>query len=181
MKTNDRAALDDDVRTVDRRDDIVVGIDESPASAAALRWAADLSQRTGLPLRLVHVWQLSAAAAAAVAAGAAGYVEAANSDARARATRWVLDTLGGDAAQVRWTLQVAEGGPGPALVNQSQTARMLIVGTHEHRGLRRAISGSVSHYCVSHAEVPVVAVPGPSPTDGAAPGDRHAMVPGPLL
>jgi nucleotide-binding universal stress UspA family protein len=36
---------------------------------------------------------------------------------------------------------------------------MLVVGTHEHTGLRRVVSGSVSHYAISHAEVPVIAVP----------------------
>jgi nucleotide-binding universal stress UspA family protein len=34
-----------------------------------------------------------------------------------------------------------------------------VVGTQEHTGLRRAVAGSVSHYCLSHADVPVVAVP----------------------
>src|SRR5205085_10954943 len=44
---------------VPTRAEIVVGIDESAASAAALRWAVAHSQDTGLPLRLVHTWQLS--------------------------------------------------------------------------------------------------------------------------
>ena len=35
---------------------------------------------------------------------------------------------------------------------------LLVVGTQEHVGLRRAVLGSVSHYCL-HARCPVVAVP----------------------
>jgi nucleotide-binding universal stress UspA family protein len=161
------------------RDEVVVGIDESPLSAAGLRWAADHSRATGLPLRLVCTWQTSALASAAVTAGAAELLEAASADARARATRWVLDTLGGDAAQVRWTLEVHEGGAGPVLVAVSHGARLVVVGTHEHTGLRRAISGSVSHYVLSHADVPVVAVPAPAeqPSGG---GDRDSMAVGPL-
>lgn len=160
-------------------DAIVVGIDESPASAAALRWAAQHSRVTGVPLRLVHAWQLTATASEAVAAGAAAYLEAAAADARARATRWVLDTLGGVAAQVRWTLEVHQGGAGPLIVALSCGTRLVVVGTHEHTGLRRAISGSVSHYVLSHAEVPVVAVP--APVEHAPGGaDRDAMVMGPL-
>ena len=181
MSTFDRTDQEHGAVTIHRRDDILVGIDESPASAAALRWAADLSRTTGAPLRLLHAWQMSSAAAAALAAGTAGYIEAATADARARATRWVLDTLGGDAAQIRWTLQVIEGGPGPALVEQARTARLLVVGTREHRGIRRAISGSVSHYCLSHADVPVVAVPRPLDTDGEPPRDQDVLIPGPLL
>ena len=160
------------------RDEIVVGIDESPASTTALRWAAEHSRVTGLPLRLVHTWQMSATASAAVASGASAYVEAAAADARARATRWVLDTLGGDAAEVHWTLHVHEGGAGPLLVSLGHGARLIVVGTHEHTGLRRAVSGSVSHYVLSHADVPVVAVPAPVEQKPAS--DRDAMVLGPL-
>jgi nucleotide-binding universal stress UspA family protein len=162
------------------RNEVVVGIDESPASAAALLWAADQSKVSGTPLRLVHTWQLSAAASAAVISGAADYFEAAAADARARATRWVLDTLGGDAAQVRWTLEVHEGGAGPVLVAAAHGARMLVVGTHEHTGLRRAVTGSVSHYAVAHADVPVVSVP-EAPVDVPKARDWRASPVGPLL
>ena len=162
------------------RDEFLVGIDDSPASAAALLWAAEQSKVTGTPLRLVHTWQLSAAASAAVISGAAEYLEAAAGDARARATRWVLDTLGGDSAQVRWTLEVHEGGAGPVLVAAAQGARMLVVGTHEHTGIRRAVSGSVSHYALSHADVPVVAVPAASVDIPKTRNGRAAPV-GPLL
>jgi nucleotide-binding universal stress UspA family protein len=34
-----------------------------------------------------------------------------------------------------------------------------VVGTGEHTGVRRLLEGSVSHYCLSHAACPVVAVP----------------------
>lgn len=164
-------------------DDIVVGIDESPASAAALRWAAQYSRVTGLPLRLVRTWQMSATASAADAPGMAAYVEAAAANARARATRWVLDTLGGDAARVRWTLQVHEGSAGPALVALSPGARVVVVGTQPHAGLSRVVSGSVSHYLLSHADLPVVAVPAPVdqvPSGGlAAAGSGHRPTPPP--
>jgi nucleotide-binding universal stress UspA family protein len=92
----------------------------------------------------------------------------------------VLDTLGGDAAQVRWTLEVHEGGAGQVLVARAHDARMLVVGTHEHTGLRRAVSGSVSHYAVAHADVPVVAVPA-ARADVRAPRNGRASPVGPLL
>ena len=162
------------------RNEIVVGIDDSPESAAALRWAAEQSKASGTPLRLIHTWQLSAAASAAVISGAAEYLEAASADARARATRWVLDTLGGNAAQVRWTLEVHEGGAGPVLVAAAHGARLLVVGTHEHTGLRRAVAGSVSHYALSHTDVPVVAVP-EAPVELPSARDWRASPVGPLL
>lgn len=159
--------------------EILVGLDDSPAAAAALRWAAQHSQVTARTLRVTHAWQMSPFEEST---GSAEYVKAAVADARARATRWVLDALGGDAAEVRWSLEIVQGAPGPVLVEKSRGARLLVLGTREHTGLRRAVLGSVSHYCLSHAVAPVVAVPAPddSPLEGAgasgylaAPGPRH--------
>lgn len=139
--------------------EIVVGLDDSPASRAALVWAARQSKQTGVPLRVVHTWQMSALATAAIPSGIGDYWVAAAGDARAVATRWVLDTLGGDAAEIRWTLDIVEGPPGPVLVSRAASATLLVLGTREHTGLVRAVLGSVSHYCLSHAASPVVAVP----------------------
>jgi nucleotide-binding universal stress UspA family protein len=137
--------------------EVVVGVDESPAAAAALTWAAGHAVETGRPLRVVHAWTTSTRAASGIARVHHG--EAASADARARITRVVLATLGESTPQLRWTLDVQPGAPGPVLVERSRGALVLVVGTQEHTGLRRAVAGSVSHYCLSHAAVPVVAVP----------------------
>ena len=109
-------------------------------------------------------------------------MQAATEDARARATRWVLDALGGDSARIRWTLDIVEGPPGPALVGRSRDAKVLVLGTREHTGLRRAVVGSVSHYCLSHAAPPVVAVPADiEPTATAGSGHGGMSAPPPLL
>jgi len=135
---------------------IVVGLDGSRSAAAALQWATEQSRVTASPLRVVHAWRMRAIE---VATASAAFRETAQADARAQATRWVLDTLGGDSAEVRWSLDIAEGPPGPVLVGRSRGAQLLVLGTRESTGLKRAVLGSVSHYCLSHAEVPVVAVP----------------------
>jgi nucleotide-binding universal stress UspA family protein len=136
--------------------EIVVGMDGSPAATAALLWAGEQSAATGLPLRVVYAWHMKALE---MSSATPEFCEAATADARARATRWVLDALGGDAAEIRWTLDIVEGPPGPVLVARSRGARLLVLGTRGHTGLRRAVLGSVSHYCLSHADPPVVAVP----------------------
>jgi len=135
---------------------IVVGLDGSRSAAAALQWAAEQSRVSGCPLRVVHAWRMRAIE---VTAATAEFWETAQSDARAQATRWVLDTLGGHSAEVRWSLDIVEGPPGPVLVGRSRGAALLVLGTRESTGLKRVVLGSVSHYCLSHAEVPVVAVP----------------------
>jgi len=160
---------------------IVVGLDGSASAKAALRWAVTQSRLTGLPLRVVHAWQVTPVAAAVAESGAGDYFEAAAADARARATHWVLETLGDDARQVHWTLEIAEGGAGPVLVDLSEDSPLQVLGTRVHTGIRRAVQGSVSHYCLSHAAGPVVAVPGPpaEPCDTQVAGELATV--GPLL
>jgi nucleotide-binding universal stress UspA family protein len=136
--------------------EIVVGLDDSPSAAAALRWAAEQSRVTGLPLRALSAWQQTSDDRGT---GSTDFAKAASADARAQATRRVMDALGTGAADVRWSLDVVEGPPGPALVKRSRGARLLVLGACEHAGLRRVDLGSVSHYCLSHAKPPVVAVP----------------------
>ena len=134
---------------------IVVGLDESPQSVAALRWAATQAGRTGALLRLVHAWQLNASEMYAVGA----LRESMTQDARERMMRLVTDTLGSTVEPGAWRLEVVEGPTGPTLVGLAEHADMLVLGTGEHTGLRRLVAGSVSHYCLSHAQCPVVAVP----------------------
>jgi nucleotide-binding universal stress UspA family protein len=160
---------------------IVVGLDGSAASMAALRWAVIQSRTTELPVRVVHAWQVTPVAAAVSRSRAEAYFAAAAADARARATNWVLETLGDEANGVHWTLEILEGGAGPVLVALSQDAPLLVLGTRVHTGIRRAVQGSVSHYCLSHAAGPVVAVPGPpaEPADTPVAGELTTV--GPLF
>jgi nucleotide-binding universal stress UspA family protein len=163
-------------------DEIVVGLDDGAASAAALRWAAKQSRVTGARLRVVHAWQLTPIEATQIGTRAAALVEASSADARARTTRRVIDTLGTDAAGLRWQLDIVEGGPGPALVRRSHGARLLVLGTREHTGLQRVVGGSVSHYCLSHADAPIVAVPAsPDETPEVPAEGKTLATAGPLL
>jgi hypothetical protein len=61
--------------------------------------------------------------------------------------------------ELGWTLEFVLDDPGPALLGRSNDAALLVVGTHEHVGLARLVSGSISRYCLSHAHCPTVIVP----------------------
>jgi hypothetical protein len=89
--------------------EIVVRVGESQAAAAALGRAVEQSLQTGVPLRIVHAWQMTASPSAEASAS---FWVASAADARARATRWVLETLGDRAANVRWILDMVELPPG---------------------------------------------------------------------
>jgi nucleotide-binding universal stress UspA family protein len=135
--------------------EIVIGLDRGRSAATALRWAAEQSRVTGMPLRIVHAWQMGP-----VEVPPSGRLwEAANADARACATRRVIETLSASANAVRWILEVVEGSPGPVLVRHSHGARLLVLGSREHAGSPCAVPGSVTDFCLSHAEPPVVSVP----------------------
>ena len=139
--------------------DIVVGIDDSPSSRAALDWAAKAARSSGDRLRAVHVLNAATTSPLVWTNGfpAMAYV------AETTAPKVAKETMGAMFATVApeptWTLEFRHGSIGHELVKVSAGKRMLVVGTREHVGLGRLIDGSVSHYCLSHATCPVAAVP----------------------
>jgi len=139
--------------------DIVVGIDDSPSSRAALDCAAKAARSSDDRLRAVHV--LNAATTSPLTNGfpAMAYVAETAAPEIAKETMAAMGTV---APELSWTLEFRDGATGHQLVQASTGARMLVVGTREHVGLGRLINGSVSHYCLTHATCPVAAVP-PSP------------------
>lgn len=136
---------------------IVVGLDLSPSSRAALEWAADYARLTGQPVLAVHALPVPPSMASVGVLGVpapepydkvdAGYRQ------EVEAVFASVDPLPG------WRLGFYIDDPGPAVIGASEDAAAIVVGTHEHRGIGRLVYGSVSRYCLSHAKVPVVAVP----------------------
>ena len=140
---------------------VIVGLDGSSAAAQALRWAWDLARTTGRKLRVVHTWRGDAAQ---VYVRVADLNLEAERGARWAAQEWMAAAVDDDGS-VSWRLQVVQGSAGPVLVRAAaeEDDCVLVVGTHEHLGLGRVLHGSVSHYVLSHAPCPVVAVPPPRP------------------
>jgi nucleotide-binding universal stress UspA family protein len=141
------------------RNEIVVGLDDSPSSKAALQWAAQQARSTGAVLRAVHAldWPYGPESDVTRQSANAKYpTHQGVEDAYRQAITAVFDAVspGPD-----WSLKFAKGNAGEVLVMQSQDADLLVVGTREHVGLGRLLLGSVSHYCLTHASCPVVAVP----------------------
>jgi nucleotide-binding universal stress UspA family protein len=136
--------------------EIIVGLDLSPSARAALDWGAEQARATGQTLRAVHVINASSTYSMALG-GVAVPIEPSEMDsARREALEAVFDAV---QPELGWRLKFFSGEAGPILVAESVGAALLVVGTKEHVGIGRLISGSVSHYCLSHANCPVVAVP----------------------
>jgi nucleotide-binding universal stress UspA family protein len=140
---------------------VVVGLDASPAAAEALRWAARYARAVGADLHAVHAFVWSEREAVLLPTDPTML----HSSGRPLRAVQPPEDIGQLFASVQpepdWTLRCFLGDPGPLLQSQAKDADLLVVGTGEHVGLGRLLVGSVSHYCLSHATCPVVAVPAP--------------------
>ena len=137
--------------------EIVVGLDDSPSSKAALQWAAQHAKSTGAVLRAVHALGRPYGLAAADIPLTVEPTELTpEEDTHRNAITTVFEAV---SPHRDWVLEFVSGYVGEVLVRQSKDAQLLVVGTREHVGLGRLLAGSVSHYCLSHAGCPVVAVP----------------------
>jgi len=141
--------------------EIVVGLDLSPSAGAALKWAAEQARARGQILRAVHAVDVSPDFNMALGMGwVAVPMDPSAMDIPYRAE--VAALFDSVQPQLGWRLHFFSGEAGPVLVAESIGAALLVVGTKEHVGIGRLVSGSVSHYCLSHTQCPVVAVPAAS-------------------
>jgi nucleotide-binding universal stress UspA family protein len=137
---------------------ILVGLDLSPSGQAALQWAAEQARLTARKLVAINAVPIppSLAPIGVLAMPEAAMDESKIDSSYRDAIRAVWDSV---LPEPGWTLEFVLDNPGPALVSRSGEATLLVVGTREHVGLARLVSGSVSRYCLSHAQCPVVIVP----------------------
>ena len=143
---------------------IVVGIDGSDASHEALRWAAEEARLRSAPLVAVHVWSfvppqpIGDPGLLAVPAGDfPGQLEAERDAASGALEAAVADALAA-APGIAVEQKLVEGDPGDALVAESESAQLVVVGSHGRSGLQAALLGSVSRHVTTHADCPVVVV-----------------------
>ena len=128
---------------------IVVGVDGSPSSKDALRWAARYAELTGAPVHAVIAWQLPEIY---------GYTPRDfEGDARKTLTQAISDALGPGACD-KLTLHVVEANPAAALIGMCRDAQLLVVGSRGHGAFTGMLLGSVSQHCVQHACCPVLVV-----------------------
>jgi nucleotide-binding universal stress UspA family protein len=131
---------------------IVVGVDGSPSSLAALDWAARQGEFTGSSLELVMAWEWPTSYGAPFvfttewnpAADAAKVLDGAVATLRAAHPGLAIDST------------VVEGHPAVALVGASEVAQLLVVGCRGHGEFAGMLLGSVSEHCVTNAHCPVL-------------------------
>jgi nucleotide-binding universal stress UspA family protein len=151
---------------------IVVGVDDSPHAAAALRWALREAVLRQATLEVVHAWQLPMAAlpfgATFLVPVDEGEIDAA---ARTEVDKIVDATLAELDVEAPQVLRSVVPGPAASsLIDAAETADLLVVGSHGRTGLRRLVVGSVANACIQHAPCPVVVIRLPEGDDDAGSG-----------
>jgi nucleotide-binding universal stress UspA family protein len=137
---------------------VVVGVDGSPESVAALAWAGRYAAATGARVRAMLAWHYP---------GAVGGppTEVAPEAIRGQTEEQMRDSLGesvaaafpgGAPAGLESTL--AYGHAAEVLIEASKDADLLVVGSRGHRAFTGMLVGSVSLHCVTGAFCPVVVI-----------------------
>jgi nucleotide-binding universal stress UspA family protein len=131
---------------------IVVGVDGSPSSAAALEWAARQAELTGSAIEAITTWEWPSTYGWAIPFSD-DYDPA--SDAH-KVLETAVDTLRATHPDLDVRLVVVEGHPAPALVKASRGADLLVVGSRGHGEFAGMLLGSVSEHCVANGACPVL-------------------------
>ncbi len=136
---------------------IIVGIDGSRNSAAALRWAVAEGRLRDLPVTAVYVWGYYDPPTATDGAFEPAYSDDEAEDALRRA---VADALGDEAAQ-GVERRVVFGQASRALLDTAADAGadLVVVGARGVGGFRGLLLGSVAQQCLHHTDRPLVVVP----------------------
>lgn len=139
---------------------ILVGVDGSASSKAAVAWAARDAALRGAPLTLVHVLAPPVAMAFPETPMPPGYMEWQEEQGKRHiqdALKIVEQSTGADAA-LKVGSETVVGPTVPMLVDLSKEATMIVIGSRGHGWLRRSLMGSVSSNLVRHAHCPVAVI-----------------------
>ncbi len=139
---------------------IVVGVDGSPSSRAALRWAVRQAVLTDGMVDAITAWH--------VPVTPYGYtwapISVDEADNLEEDARKALDAAISEEVDLadrhRVTARLINGHPAEVLLKAAAGADLLVVGSRGHGAFAEALLGSVGQYCVHHAHCPVLIMRG---------------------
>ncbi len=139
-----------------QRRGVVVGVDGSETSNAAISFAAAEAERTGEPLRIVSAWM-----PVAVPGDFGVYPDVYLSDlegiTRANVDS-VVDAVSARHPGLEVTAHVDEGDPAGVIGRHAADASLVVVGSHGRSGIARFLLGSVSEEVLAHLEATTAVV-----------------------
>ncbi|MFK4266286.1 universal stress protein [Streptomyces milbemycinicus] len=149
---------------------VTVGLDGSPESLAAARWAADEAERRELALRLLHAWILLSPPTP----------DSPSADDQNYWAKRIVHDARTELARRHPDLPIAEElvaeEAETALLDAAARSRMLALGSRGMEPLASFFFGDISLYVVGRAERPVVLVRAGEPDEGTTSGVRKRDV-----
>ena len=145
---------------------VLVGVDGSPQSGAALKYAVAEANRRGARLRVASTYfpEYSVHGRTQPLSVSEPAIEA---DVEAQTRRMVEEALDGDGVVPPVEIVVAAGPAAGVLIDMSGEVDVLVVGHRGRGGFASMLLGSVSLQCVLHARCPVIDVRPSAPPDGS--------------
>jgi len=138
---------------------VVVGVDGSPYSEAALRWALANAEKHEGQVTAVFAWQVPFSS----------FPGLYDREALEKASKEFLIEKVSEVAPhpaVPLLPLVAEGDPADALIAAAKDADLLVLGTRGRSRLSGLLLGSVSQVCAAAADCPVVLIKQPASAGG---------------
>jgi nucleotide-binding universal stress UspA family protein len=136
---------------------ILVGVDGSPASREALRWALARAAVTGDTVEATMAWLRESEFVAAAALGVHPHADNPGSRHPARELHAIVRQVRAEVPDAPPVTEVTVvGDAGTALSRAAHRADLLVVGGRRRAG---ALPGGVAVSCLSHVTCPVVVVP----------------------
>lgn len=135
---------------------MIVGVDGSESSIAALRYAAELAPRLGVRMRGLAVWNYPAF----LYGGYYPQLDWTPEDDALRIVTRAAEEVFGEATPEWFATRTRQGRPTEVLIDESARAEMLVLGSRGHGGFAGLLLGSVSAACAEHAHCPVLVVHG---------------------
>lgn len=153
---------------------VVVGVDGSAGSEAALRWALAEARLRHSPVLAVHAWTFGYP----YWGDALGLYTSVGIDRNNGAAEDLLEqalaSVGAETDGIEIERKVVQGPAAEVLVQAASPRDLLVVGSRGHGGFTGLVLGSVSQQCVHHAPCPVVVVHAPASATAREPARRTA-------
>jgi nucleotide-binding universal stress UspA family protein len=150
---------------------IIVGVDGSEGGERALRWAAAEADRRGGTVEAVIAWTWDG-----IETGLGTPTSPSEAEAHARqALTRTVTAVNTVYPKVAIAAEAVRAGPATALTRAAGDADVLVLGSHGHSRLHRAVVGSVTEQCIRAAACPIVVVPVPHRERVAKPAEVQVV------